>query len=89
MGLSSGLVVGEALGLGVSGAGMEGRGIWRESLLLRALWEELLDFGRNFQPRGSCPVMIDVFTGGGEEQEEDEEEEEEERCETIPMGGQE
>lgn len=63
----------------------------RDSLLVRQ--EEELDFGRNFQPRGSGPVMADVWTGGGEGQEEVEDEEEEEYWLLgelqVPMGGQE
>lgn len=57
---------------------MSGRGICRDSLLVRACEELELDLGCNFQPRGSWPVMTDVGTGGGEEQEEVEDEEEEE-----------
>lgn len=67
---------------------MVGRGICRDNLLVRA-WQDL-DLGRNFQPRGSGPVMTDVWTGGGEEQEEVVEEEEDEDGEVkIPIGGQE
>lgn len=61
----------------VSGIGnTTGRGICSDSLL--ALQDVDLDLGRNFQPRGSGPVMTDVGTGGGEEQEEVEDDEEEE-----------
>lgn len=74
---------------------MTGRGICRDSLLARARGEEELDLGRNFQPRGSWPVMTDVGTGGGEVQEQveedDEEDEEDERLGELktPMAGQE
>lgn len=62
-----------------SGSGkMTGRGICRDSLLVRDRGEVELDLGCNFQPRGSWPVITDVFTGGGEEQDEVEEEEEDE-----------
>jgi len=57
---------------------MTGRGICRDSLLARAREELELDLGCIFQPRGSWPVMTDVWTGGGEEQEEVVEEEVEE-----------
>lgn len=103
LGLQGGFVLGEGSGLRALsswelGAGlvlglgkMTGRGICRDSLLARR--EVELDLGRNFQPRGSGPVMTDVWTGGGEEQEEVEDEEEEEYGWLgelqIPMGGQE
>lgn len=69
---------------------MTGKGICRDSLLT---WR-VLDFGRNFHPRGSGPVIRDVGTGGEEEQDDVEEEEEDEweyRLveRPIPMGGQE
>lgn len=53
-----------------------------------------LFLGRNFQPRGSWPVMADVLTGGEEQEEVEDEEEDEEEDECvgerkIPMGGQE
>lgn len=83
-----GLEVGE--GLDLSSGMVTRRGICRDSLLVRAREEDELHLGRNFQPRGSCPVMTDVCTGGGEEQ--DEEEEVDERGVgdlQIPMGGQE
>lgn len=52
---------------------MTGSGICRDSLLARGDGE--LDFGRSFQPNGSGPVMVEVWTaGGGEEQEEELEE---------------
>lgn len=95
------MVSGERPGLGVSdrelgaeldlGSGeMTGSGICRDSLFVRAWREVELDFVRNFQPRGSGPVMTDVCTGGGEEQEEVDDEAEEEDAELkAPMGGQE
>lgn len=105
LGLRGGLVLGEGSGLGVLsdweleadpdlGSGkMTGREICRDSLLMRAWGDMELDLGRNFQPRGSWPVMTDVWTGGGEEQEEVEDEEEEEDGwpgePKTPMGGQE
>lgn len=88
LGLRGGFVLCEGSGLGVLSDGevragqdlgkMTGRGICRDSLLVRARGEVELDLGCNFQPRGSWPVMTDVRTRGGEEQEEVVEEEEEE-----------
>lgn len=98
LGPRGGLVCGEASGLKVlhacGSAGITGSGICRDSLLARREVEAAL--GCNFQPRGSGPVMTDVWTAGGEEQEpvEDKEEEEEEEYKKLwgrqnPVGGQE
>lgn len=107
LGLTGGLVLcegsgSEVLSDGVIGVGLDlgsgkmtGRGICRDSLLVRVRREVELDLGCNFQPSGSGPVMTDVCTGGGEEQDgvvEDEQEEEEQEDDRlgegkIPMGG--
>lgn len=83
LGLRGGLVLGEGSGLGGLRPGIMGRGICRESLLLKEP-----DLGFSFQPRGSRPVMTDVITGG-EEQGDVEEEEECLGEVKLLMGGQE
>lgn len=70
LGLMAGLGLDEVSGLGELGVWTSGRGICKDNLLVRSWDTPKLDFGCNFQPSGSWPVMMDVGTEGGEKEKE-------------------